>query len=65
MSGMRERAPRGGRVLPTPSPVAAASPSGGALAHGAPTCDECGGNDLALTLVPSVAGRTITPSDAS
>jgi hypothetical protein len=64
MSGMRERAPRGGRVLPTPS-GRRASPSGGALAHAAPTCDECGGNDRALTLVPSVAGRTITPSDAS
>jgi hypothetical protein len=50
MSGMGERAPRGGRVFPTPSPVAAASPSGGALAHAAPTCDECGGNDRALTL---------------
>jgi hypothetical protein len=26
---------------------------------------ECGGNDRALTWVPSVAGRSITPSDAS
>jgi hypothetical protein len=50
MSGMGERAPRGGRVFPTPSPVAAASPSGGALAHAAPTCDDCGGNDGALIL---------------
>jgi hypothetical protein len=65
MSGAGERAPRGGRVLPTPPRPPPPPAAGGAPAHAAPTCHERGENDGAP--IPDAGRRWLhdTPSKAS